>query len=468
MFISSEILCLHQALPKMPAEEYDSSSVNEDLAKKIRQEWSFKIKRFPENFMERLGIVNLSLIILEILLITSNHFHPLGYWKTFVHDSSSYRDDFNKAVFDRTDGTIDFTKIDSYSLWKGLVVPSLVGVSAYIVTAVIYLRHELYNWKPELLQHYGQIVSESRLGRMIPQSWLRRAFNIYERKHMKYMSNAIQPERRHVALQDTVEFARVVRQVAINLSISVGAIAVMWIMLLRAGIDTQHTLNLPPSYVPPAQGLVWYLINDMFYFYPHWIAHTSPQAEKRLRIPQPLYTLLHKTFKQSHRLHHRCKANIGIAAWYCSVGEQLAFNLFPALLGPVATQMLARAAGAERTWGTHLVTLYVWIATAAATSVMAHTGYRSVWNDPGKHDLHHERAFSPRAACNFGTMGAFDWLHGTASGLSAAETREWRGQRDRQAALYEAERRSGVPLTEAQRSVVQQPAHDQEWVRKDA
>ncbi|KAI4597604.1 hypothetical protein KJ359_004308 [Pestalotiopsis sp. 9143b] len=340
----------------MTDDKYDPSSINENLAKQIRQEWSFKTKRFPENFMERLGIVNLSLIILETLLITSNHFHPLGYWKAFVHDSSSYRDDFNKAVFDRTDG---------------LVVPSLVGVSAYVITAVIYLRHELYQWKPELLQHYGLIVSDP--------------------------------------------------------------------------------------------GLVWYLINDMFYFYPHWIAHTSPQAEKRLRIPQPLYTLLHKTFKQSHRLRHRCKANIGIAAWYCSV----AFNLFPALLSPVATQTLARAAGVERAWGTHLVTLYVWIVTAAATSVMAHTGYRSVWNDPGKHDLHHERAFSPRAACNFSTMGAFDWLHGTANGLSATETGEWRGQRDRQAALYEAERRSGVPLTEEQKSVVQQPAPDQEWVRKD-
>lgn len=147
--------------------------------------------------------------------------------------------------------------------------------------------------------------------------------------------------------------------------------------------------------------------------------------------------------------------------------EQVAFNLFPALLSPVATQTLARAAGVERAWGTHLVTLYVWIVTAAATSVMAHTGYRSVWNDPGKHDLHHERAFSPRAACNFSTMGAFDWLHGTANGLSATETGEWRGQRDRQAALYEAERRSGVPLTEEQKSVVQQPAPDQEWVRKD-
>lgn len=154
----------------MTDDKYDPSSINENLAKQIRQEWSFKTKRFPENFMERLGIVNLSLIILETLLITSNHFHPLGYWKAFVHDSSSYRDDFNKAVFDRTDGTIDFTQIDSYSLWKGLVVPSLVGVSAYVITAVIYLRHELYQWKPELLQHYGLIVSESRLGPLIPQS----------------------------------------------------------------------------------------------------------------------------------------------------------------------------------------------------------------------------------------------------------------------------------------------------------
>jgi sterol desaturase/sphingolipid hydroxylase (fatty acid hydroxylase superfamily) len=202
----------------------------------------------------------------------------------------------------------------------------------------------------------------------------------------------------------------------------------MWMALLQTKIETQNILRLPRSYVPAVQGVLWYLLNDLFYFYPHWIAHSSSLqnsfSDNRLVIPQPV-RFLHRRFKESHRLHHRCKANIGVAAWYCSVWEQLIFNLLPALIGPIATQLLADAAGIEQIWGIHLATLYIWLAAAAASSVLAHTGYRSMWNDPGKQDLHHERAFYPKAACNFGTFGFFDWLHGTASEIPAADTQAW-------------------------------------------
>lgn len=110
---------------------------------------------------------------------------------------------------------------------------------------------------------------------------------------------------------------------------------------------------------------------------------------------------------------------------------------------------------------------HVCFTAASVSSVLAHTGYRSVWNDPGKHDLHHERAFDPKAACNFGTMGFFDWLHGTKSSIPAADALAWRTQRDRQAALWEASMRSGIPLTEEQMTVVKQPDHSAEWIEKD-
>jgi sterol desaturase/sphingolipid hydroxylase (fatty acid hydroxylase superfamily) len=184
-------------------------------------------------------------------------------------------------------------------------------------------------------------------------------------------------------------------------------------------------------------------------------------------LPGKLATYLHKLFKSSHRLHHRTKANIGIAAWYCSPAEQVLFNLFPAMLGPLATQVLADALGLSPIWGTHLVTLYVWLAAAAASSVLAHSGYRSTWNDPGKHDLHHERAFHPTAAVNFGTLGVFDWLHGTGSSLPSEEAKAWRAQRDRQAALWEASRRTGKALTREQMHVVQQPDHGLVWEDKE-
>ncbi|KAH8889166.1 hypothetical protein GQ53DRAFT_842906 [Thozetella sp. PMI_491] len=454
----------------MPESKPDPS-VNERLADQIQQEWPFVARRFPGNVLARLGAVKFTLIVLQTMLIISNNFYRIGFWDMFVQNSSRYRDGFNQAVLEQTSGRVDFTKIESYHLWRGFVVPSLMGCSAYIITALLCLRHELYHWKPELLQHYAEAASNSFFGGLIPTRLFNPFFHVYKEKHLRHISNTIQPDRQHAALRDTVEFSKVLRQVGFNLLISIPSIFLMWMVLLRAKIETQNILQLPRSYVPLVQGIVWYLFNDMFYFYPHWIAHSSslaqPASKGTLSFPKQVVGFLHRQFKESHRLHHRCKANIGIAAWYCSVWEQLLFNLFPALIGPVMTQLLANWAGVAHIWGTHLVTLYVWIAAAAASSVLAHTGYRSVWNDPGKHDLHHEGAFDPKAACNFGTFGFFDWLHGTTSAIPAADTRAWRGQRDRQAALCEAAKRSGIPLTEEQMSIIKQPDHGQDWVRKD-
>jgi sterol desaturase/sphingolipid hydroxylase (fatty acid hydroxylase superfamily) len=444
-------------------------SVNEKLADQIQGEKWFIVKRFPENAIGRLGAINLYLLVLQVLLIVSNNVHHLGLWESFVGASTRYRDGFNRSFYEKTSGGVDFTKIESYHLWRGFVVPSLLGCSAYVVTALLCLRHELYQWKPELLQHYAKVTAQSRVGSWIPTSWLNSIFRLYKDKHRKHTSNTIQSNRKHAALQDLAEFGKVLRQVGFNLFISLPALLVMWLALLQTKVETRNILQLPRSYVPIVQGLIWYLCNDILYFYPHWIAHSAsladPKAQRHVLLPHSVVKFIHKQFKESHRLHHRCKANIGVAAWYCSVWEQLLFNLFPALVGPVLTQLAADALGIEHIWGTHLVTLYVWITAAAASSVLAHTGYRSIWNDPGQHDLHHERAFDPKLACNFGTFGILDRLHGTKSEIAAEDTRIWRGQHDRQAALYEAERRSGIPLTEEQMTIVKQPNHGLDWSR---
>ncbi|KAF3911532.1 hypothetical protein ABW20_dc0109068 [Dactylellina cionopaga] len=268
-----------------------------------------------------------------------------------------------------------------------------------------------------------------------------------------------------MALEDSKAFLKILRVVGLNLIISVIGVLVLWVFLLQSNIESHDISTLPKSYVPPIQGLVWYFINDFFYFYPHWIAHTTPStnALSCKLLPRYISRALHHHLKESHRMHHRTKANLGIAAWYCSPWEQFMFNLFPAFFGPLLTQAFANAAGIQGIWGTHLVTLYVWLTVAAMASVLAHTGYRSTWNDPGKHDFHHERAFDPKKAVNFGTLGFFDWLHGTASSVPLTDTKEWRTQRDRQAALYEASRRSSIPLTKEQMQVIQQPNHGQEW-----
>jgi len=439
---------------------------NEDLADQIQKEWKFKTKRAPENIVIRFGIVLIVLTFLETLLIISNNLHHLGYWELFITNSSQYRDALTRTHIGRV-AHLDSTWLDTFSLWRGWVVPSFLASSTYMVVSLLSLRHELYHWKPELLGHYFKMSKASKIGQYVPPNWLDFAFHIYKEKHRKYVYQHIQ-KRTHVALEDSREFLKVLRTVAFNILLSYIAVLVFWILLLRTKIESENIVQLPRSYVPPIQFILWYLCNDFFYFYPHWIAHHSPSSDTLYCkiLPLPVAKTLHIYFNRSHKLHHRTKANLGIAAWYCSPWEQILFNLFPALIGPYLTQVLADAFHFEQIWGTHLVTLYVWLMAASAESVLAHTGYRSPLNDPGKHDLHHERAFNPRTAVNFGTMGVFDWLHGTRSSIPETDARAWREQRDRQAALYEASRRTGVALTMEQMEVVKQPDHSEEWVDK--
>ena len=439
---------------------------NEYLANEIQREWLFKIKRLPGKVIIKYGIVMVVLVFLETLLVISNNFLYLGYWESFTITSSKYRDAFRRTRLARAT-YLDSDLLNPYSLWRGWVVPSFLAGSMYIIVSILSLRHELYHWKPELLEHYFQATKQSKIGQYIPQRWIDFSFHIYEDKHREYISKRIQ-KRKHVALQDSKEFLKVVRAVAFNILISVIGVLILWILLLQTNLDANNIAKLPRCYVPPIQGITWYLINDFFYFYPHWIAHTGPSSNvlQFKIVPRPLAKAIYKCFNQSHKLHHKSRANLGVAAWYCSPWEQILFNLFPALIGPYVTQVLADTSSQDHIWGTHLATLYVWLMAASASSVLAHTGYRSCWNDPGKHDLHHERAFNPKTAVNFGTMGFFDWLHGTASSIPKADNRAWWAQRERQAALFEASKRTGIPLTKEQMEVVKQPDHSQEWVGK--
>ena len=434
----------------------------EQLANQIEQEWRFKLRRLPENLVASVGSVNFALIVLQLLLIISNHVGRLGYWDRFTQGSISYREAFRRSSLARATH-LDSDDLAPWHLWRGWVVPSFLAASAYVLTGLVYLRYELYTWEPELLEHFFERTRDSAIGRLVPASWLRFLFQMYEDKHRRYRSGRLQGSRRHKALESSEYFLRTMRSVGRNIFISVFAVLALWLALLHTKMPESNITQLPRSYVPAVQGAVWYLCNDFFYFYPHWMAHKppGPDAAYSKVMPRRLANTLHSLFNAWHKPHHQSKANVGIAAWHCSPWEQLAFNLFPALIGPLFTQLLADAFGVEDVWGTHLVTLYVWLIAASANSVMAHTGFRSRWNDPGKHDLHHERAMNPKTACNFGTLGFLDWLHGTASAIPDADAEEWRSQRDRQAALHEAGRRLKIPLTKEQREVVKQPDHGQ-------
>ncbi|KAH8591137.1 hypothetical protein B0O99DRAFT_633207 [Bisporella sp. PMI_857] len=431
---------------------------NEKVADEIQKEWSFIIKRAPGHFIINLGIEIVVLIALELLLIISNNYHYLGYWEFFITKSTHYRNALNQSRFGLV-AHLGSARLDPYSLWRGWVVPNSLAGSTYLIVSLLSLRHELYHWKPDLLEQYLNAAKSSRIGGYLPARWLDFIFHIYEDKHRKNMKKNIQ-KRTHTALEDSKEFFKVLETVGYNILLSFMVFLLYWILLLQAGIETVDIVELPRSYVPPIQFLLWYICNDCFYFYPHWIAHHGPSTDAFYYkiLPFTIARNLHRYFNRSHKLHHRTKANLGIAAWYCSPWEQVLFNLFPALIGPLLTQIFL-----PPPFSTHLVTLYVWIMIATASSVLAHTGFRSWINDPGKHDLHHERAFDPKTAVNFGTLGFFDWLHGTKSSIPEADAKAWRQQRDRQAALWQASRRTRIRLTKEQMQVVQQPDHGQDW-----
>ena len=434
---------------------------NELVADQIQREWKFRLKRSPENIVVRFGIVPVILGLLELLLIISNNFHYLGFWDSFITESTRYRRSLTHSRFGRT-AHLDSGLIAPYSLWRGWVVPAFLGVSIYIIVGVLSLRHELYHWKPELLEHYFSIAKASKFGKYLPESWLNSAFHAYNHKYHKAARQKLQ-NRTHTALQDSREFLKVLKTVALNLLLSIFVILLFWIFLLAANIEADSISQLPPSHVPPIQFFLWYLTNDIFYFYPHWIAHQGPStnASYLKYLPSSLAEWLHNHLNTAHKLHHRTKANLGLLAWHCTPTEHILLNLTPALLGPLLTQILL-----PPPYTTHLVTYYTWIAAATANSVLAHTGFRSWLNDPGKHDLHHERAFDPRRAVNFGTMGMCDWVHGTASVLPIEDAKKWRAQRGRQAALWEASRRTGVSLSIEQMNLVMQPDQGEGWVEE--
>lgn len=73
------------------------------------------------------------------------------------------------------------------------------------------------------------------------------------------------------------------------------------------------------------------MINDTLYYFPHRIAHT-PRGSKGIHfklLPSVIAETLQSFLRNAHKTHHRSKANLAVAAWYCSPTEQVLFNLLP-------------------------------------------------------------------------------------------------------------------------------------------
>lgn len=126
------------------------------------------------------------------------------------------------------------------------------------------------------------------------------------------------------------------------------------------------------------------LVNEVLFFYCHWLMHAHTGMYRRI-----------------HKVHHEFTSPCALTAIYCHPVEFVVSDVIPLSIAPFLC-------------GTHCYTFLVWWVFAVLGTQTHHCGFRWPWiapwgHQPNFHDKHHE-AFNG----NYGNIGFLDWLHGTA------------------------------------------------------